>query len=378
MAEVRSASLLVIAILAFRVLFTAAPMPVLMYEGGAGVVPLSMGLASLTLSAIMIALLARGFDLAKGFGPLLALDLVVSCAVGLSSTALPPDSETPFHAVLWFPFHGTVMLWTVLLGTAWGWASVAAGVGLFAAQYTGRHLHQPDVLPLLLSHTVWLLLPLGVAVVASVLLRRIMHAVLAHGVRVGRSHGQVQMSRTLHDTVLQTLESIAMRTDEAREASPERLSQLQSTAAKQAVELRQLLTREPDGESRLASQLRDLVPEFAAKGVRVELVLGELPESELEPATQSAVGEATREALLNVAKHAGVGKAVVSARTTDTAVEVVIRDRGRGFELDDQAGFGIRQSIVGRLHEAGGATEIWSEPGRGTRVRLTVPRRMPP
>ncbi|HET8642617.1 MAG TPA: hypothetical protein VFM37_11810, partial [Pseudonocardiaceae bacterium] len=86
MAEVRSASLLVIAILAFRVLFTAAPMPVLMYERGAGVVPLSMGLASLTLSAIMIALLARGFDLTKGFGPLLALDLVVSCAVGLSST----------------------------------------------------------------------------------------------------------------------------------------------------------------------------------------------------------------------------------------------------------------------------------------------------
>lgn len=376
MTEVRSISLLVIAILSFRVLFTAAPLPVLMYEGGAGVVPMSLGLTSLTLSAIMIALLARGIDLAKGFGPLLALDLVVSGAVGLSSTALPAASQTPFHAVLWFPFHGTVMLWTVLLGTAWGWASVAAGVGLFVAQYTSRHLHQPDVMPLLLSHTVWLLLPLGVAVVASTVLRRIMQAVLAHGVQVGRSHGQVQMSRTLHDTVLQTLESIAMRTEEP-EVSPERLSQLQSTAAKQAAELRQLLTHPRDGESPLASQLRDLVPEFAARNVRVELVLGELCDSELGPPARAALAEAAREALLNVVKHASVGKAVVSARTTDDHVEVVVRDRGRGFEPDDEVGFGIRQSIAGRMHEAGGDAQIWSEPGRGTRVRLTVPRRTP-
>lgn len=373
-AEIRAVSLLVIAILAFRVLFTAAPMPVLMYEGGAGVIPLSLGLTSIALSVVMIAFVARGVDLARGFGPLLAIDLVISCAVGLSSTALPPDPEMPFHAVLWFPFHGTVMLWTVLLGATWGWLSVAAGVGLFAAQFTSRHLYQPDMLPLLLSHTIWLLLPLGTAVIASILLRRIVHAVLAHGVRVGRSHGQVQMNRTLHDTVLQTLESFAARTDgEEREVPQERLSQLRMAAARQAAELRQLLTPSPPGDSGLASQLRELVPEFAARGLRVELVLTEPDDPDLEAAAQAAIADATREALLNVAKHAGVRKAVVSVRTVGEGAEVVIRDRGRGFEPGDEAGFGIRQSLVARMREVGGGAEIWSEPGHGSRVRLTAP-----
>jgi signal transduction histidine kinase len=377
MAEVRAMSLLVIAILAFRILFTAAPLPVLMYEGGAGVIPLSLGLVSLALSAIMIAFVAKGIDLARGFGPLLAIDMVVSCAVGMSSSALPPATETPFHAVLWFPFHGTVMLWTVLLGMTWGWASVAAGVGLFAAQFTSSHLHQPDVLPLLFSHTVWLLLPLGVAVIASALLRRIVHAVLAHGVLVGRSDGQVQMSRTLHDTVLQTLESIAMRTDEEREVPHERLSELRSAAARQAAELRQLLTPPPEGSSRLAYQLRELVPQFAARGLRVELVLSDPDGPDLEPATQAAIAEATREALLNVSKHAGVARAVVSVRTLSEGVEVVIRDQGRGFDPDEEAGFGIRQSIMARIREVGGGAQLWSEPGRGSRVRLTAPQVVP-
>ena len=375
MAEVRTVSMLVIAILAFRVLFTAAPMPVLMYEGGAGVIPLSLGLISLTLSTVLIVLVSRGVDLSRGFGSLLAIDLVCSGAVGMSSSALPPDSATPFHAVLWFPYHGTVMLWTVLLGAAWGVASIAAGVGLFAAQFTTRHLHQPDLMPLLLSHSVWLTLPLGVAVVATVLLRRIVHSVLAHGVRVGRSHGHVQMSRTLHDTVLQTLESIAMRSGEEREASNERLSELRSAAARQAAELRQLLVKpSPEHDSQLANVLRDLVAECAGRDLRVELVLGDLPDEEFLPlSTQAAIGEATREALLNVTKHAGVSKVVVSARTVDGAVEVIIRDQGRGFEPDAETGFGIAQSMRARMREVGGTAQIWSEPGRGSRVRLSVP-----
>lgn len=377
MAEIRATSLLVIAILAFRVLFTAAPLPVLMYEGGAGVIPLSLGLASVSLSVIMIAFVARGVDLATGFGPLLAIDLVVSCAVGLSSAALPLDSQMPFHAVLWFPYHGTVMLWTVLLRAKWGWVSAAAGVGLFTVVFTSRHLYQQDMLPLLLSHTVWLGLPLGVAVIASMLLRRIVHEVLAHGVRVGRSRGQVQMSRTLHDTVLQTLESIAMRTDEERDMPQERLSQLRLAAARQAAELRQQLIRSPAGDAGLARVLRDLVPEFAGRGVRVELVMPDPAGTDLEPATQAAIGDATREALLNVAKHAGVAKAVVSVRIVAEGAEIIVRDRGQGFEPDEDAGFGIRQSMVGRMREVGGGAQIWSKPGRGTRVRLTAPRTVP-
>lgn len=377
-ADERSTSLLVIAILAFRVLFTAAPFAVLVHaEGGTPMVPLVLGMASITLSAIMLGYLARGADLsASGFYPLLAADLVLSCSVGLSASTLPPDSAVPFHEVLWFPFHGTVMLWTVLLGVAWGCASVAVGVGLFLALLTGQHVGEPGTLPLVLSHAVWLTLPLGIAVAASVLLRRIVRAVLVHGVRVGRSDEQVQITRTLHDTVLQTLESIAKFPAEDREAPNERLHQLRGVAARQAAELRQLLRmRSPSAPSPLASMLHALVPEFAGKGLHVELVLDDFGDHDVEPVAQTAICEATREALANVVKHGGVRKAVVRARLTGAGLEVIIRDRGRGFEFDGRGpGFGIRESLVARMRDAGGDAEIWSMPSQGTRVRLTVPR----
>ena len=48
-----------------------------------------------------------------------------------------------------------------------------------------------------------------------------------------------------------------------------------------------------------------------------------------------------------------------------------------GWQTDLQAlvkaGFGCDQSIRARIEEVGGTAEIWSEAGRGTRVRVWVP-----
>jgi signal transduction histidine kinase len=58
-------------------------------------------------------------------------------------------------------------------------------------------------------------------------------------------------------------------------------------------------------------------------------------------------------------------------------VEVTVRDHGRGFDPEAERGgfdFGIEQSITGRMREVGGRAELWSAPGRGTRVMLWGPR----
>jgi signal transduction histidine kinase len=83
---------------------------------------------------------------------------------------------------------------------------------------------------------------------------------------------------------------------------------------------------------------------------------------------------ASREAMVNAAKHSGAGSVDVFAEATPEGVEVFVRDRGRGFDpvqvpLDR---LGVRGSIVDRMHRHGGEADVRSVPGEGTEVRLRL------
>jgi signal transduction histidine kinase len=56
-------------------------------------------------------------------------------------------------------------------------------------------------------------------------------------------------------------------------------------------------------------------------------------------------------------------------------LEVTVRDRGAGFDLDrvDPARLGLRRSIAERTAECGGQAAVWSAPGQGAVVRLSWP-----
>lgn len=90
--------------------------------------------------------------------------------------------------------------------------------------------------------------------------------------------------------------------------------------------------------------------------------------------------ECAREALLNAIKHSGVSAAQVSlTRTPDDQIQLVISDKGQGFDPEvlrnrrtEDVTFGLF-SIQERLIHVGGRMEIESAPGRGTRLTLTVP-----
>ncbi len=85
---------------------------------------------------------------------------------------------------------------------------------------------------------------------------------------------------------------------------------------------------------------------------------------------------ATREAVTNAAKHAGVPRVDVYAEITDDAVDVFVRDRGRGFDpaVTPEDRYGVRHSIIDRMQRHGGTGEIRSTVGEGTEVRLHLPR----
>ena len=102
-----------------------------------------------------------------------------------------------------------------------------------------------------------------------------------------------------------------------------------------------------------------------------------------------AIAQAVREALTNVASHAGTGEAwvdvspVASAGTDiepggngarpagpDIGIRVTVRDNGTGFDPGnvDAARLGLRRSIIERLADWGGRADVRSAPGEGTKV----------
>ena len=170
--------------------------------------------------------------------------------------------------------------------------------------------------------------------------------------------------RLLHDSALQTLEGVANGLIDVDDSIRDR-------ARSEARRLRQALSGiEPEGD--LGDALDRLATEFASEGLEVTYSIGEI--APLLPESTLALAEAVREALRNVTKHAGTPSAVVRADSSDGGVTITVRDQGRGFDAESvHSGFGLSQSIDGRLAEVGGRADIWSKPDRGTRVTLWVP-----
>jgi PAS domain S-box-containing protein len=93
--------------------------------------------------------------------------------------------------------------------------------------------------------------------------------------------------------------------------------------------------------------------------------------------------QAVRELLFNVVKHAQIGQAEIHLRRVESQVEVMVVDRGAGFETvkkrnrsEQGGGFGLF-SIRERVELLGGSLQIETAPGAGTRVRVRVPARQP-
>ncbi|RZU52041.1 phage shock protein C (PspC) family protein [Krasilnikovia cinnamomea] len=89
----------------------------------------------------------------------------------------------------------------------------------------------------------------------------------------------------------------------------------------------------------------------------------------------AALVAASREAMVNAARHAGVQTVSLYAEVEADELSVFVRDRGAGFDLDgvEESRHGVRGSIIGRMKRHGGRAEIRSAPGDGTEVRLTLP-----
>ena len=79
-----------------------------------------------------------------------------------------------------------------------------------------------------------------------------------------------------------------------------------------------------------------------------------------------ALVRAAREAMVNAAKHSGADKIDVYAEVDEERIEVFVRDRGQGFDLDGVAEdrLGVKRSIIDRMARHGGtADDPFRDPG---------------
>lgn len=207
----------------------------------------------------------------------------------------------------------------------------------------------------------------GTAVVAGPWVWRLVHQVgLERRERI-RQEERAEMAAHLHDSVLQTL-SLIQRTDDPGE--------MVALARGQERELRTWLygKSRPGGSGSLSAAFDDVADEIErTHRTRIEVVMvGDCPVDD----SVRALVDACREAMVNAARHSGAIGVSVYVEVEDDQVTSFVRDHGVGFARSTVPAdrHGIAESIEGRMERNGGVAVIESEPGRGTEVRLRIPR----
>ncbi|QIM17776.1 hypothetical protein G7066_02020 [Leucobacter coleopterorum] len=187
-----------------------------------------------------------------------------------------------------------------------------------------------------------------------------------------------RVASELHDTVVQRTAGalILLESDELSEGRPSSAVAEAREALRDAlVETRQLLhglELPRDAAVSLSQTLR-----VQAEAAGATFAVSGSP----QPVT-AAVGHAlqriTREALINISKHAGASTVRVTLNYFPDAIGVDIADNGIGFDSESSAvaegagGFGIR-AMRWRASTLGGELSVESQPGHGTVVAAIVP-----
>lgn len=247
-----------------------------------------------------------------------------------------------------------------------GWASYArivAGIVLLLSAVTIFALRNGDWSVARDAVLAAVIAVIGIAIMIGPWVFRLASDLSAERAERIRSQERADVAAHLHDSVLQTL---ALIQKAARD--PGTVTRL---ARSQERDLRSwLYTSQGDEQSSMATALRVAAAEVEDDfGVPVEVIcVGDraVPE-ELRPLVL-----ATREAVVNAAKHSGASQVDVYAEVTAAGTEVFVRDRGAGFDQSAIPAdrYGVRNSIIDRMQRHGGTATIRSEPGKGTEVRL--------
>jgi signal transduction histidine kinase len=294
----------------------------------------------------LIAAIVFGQVLSFGNGNVVLPLVLVAAGLGVIWRQLDTDRTLALPAVRW-----------VLAG---GIALAGGGVILLLAT-TGQLANARN------GFAATLVILVGIVLATAPLWRRLLDSREAERSARIRSEERAAVAAHLHDSVLQTLALIQRNAEDAQAVG--------RLARSQERELRTWLY-EPEVATggTWAGLVARMVAEVESDHALIvdPVVVGDAPVDD----ALAALGAATREALVNAAKHSGATSADLYTEVGPERVSVFVRDRGAGFDPStvptDRRG--LRDSVSGRLVRLGGTAEIRSAPGEGTEVELMLPR----
>lgn len=181
---------------------------------------------------------------------------------------------------------------------------------------------------------------------------------------------ELRSSALVHDTILNELATLA--TTRPGPLSARTLRQIRTSID---------LVAAPDAAApaqnavALTGALLSVIERLRKDGLEVD-VSGDLHGLDaLESTTALALSQAIEQCLVNVLRHSGVRRAELVVFTAARELTAMITDAGSGFieSAVDGDRLGLRNSVRGRITSLGGSVQLWSNPGTGTSIVLTVP-----
>ncbi|UUU33140.1 ATP-binding protein [Streptomyces sp. CA-210063] len=342
--------------------------------GALGVVSADAADVPLAMSLLVPALLACGVRLYSLRRPRLlplallwTLDAAVVVLTGLSQPVIGGDGADVMVEAI-------VGISVITFQYEWATRPVA-GVALAALGAAGCAMgdvlsspgHGPDVVPLVrmliqvvLSRAAYLVVrALARAADRSAAVRAAVRREVE--VAAARRATEREYLATLHDTASATLLMVSQGDGRDWSWLPPRARQdLEALSAVPgfetgSVDLAALLSCVPEGEGPARVRLKTHIDGPLA----------------IPSGPGLAIFNGVREAVTNVARHAGVREAELRAWPEGDGAVVELSDVGRGFDPESVPARrrGISGSIIGRMHAAGGSATVTSHPGTGTRVQ---------
>lgn len=192
-----------------------------------------------------------------------------------------------------------------------------------------------------------------------------------------------RLAREIHDGIAQSiymlslhLETCADLAEQQRRDLRERLAKLVTMSKQTLLEVRHyIFDLKPylAGEKGVVSMLDNQVREFnKVAGVSANLAT-QGPERQLPVPVATCLYRVTQEAMANTLRHAQASRVDVLLEFAADAVQLTVRDDGRGFDSSAAAyGHGL-SNMRQRAEELDGTFSLKTAPGAGTQITVRLP-----
>jgi signal transduction histidine kinase len=203
---------------------------------------------------------------------------------------------------------------------------------------------------------------------------------------------RARVARELHDGAIQSLIAVEMQVDVLRRQAvgdsarlAAELARVQHLLQQEVINLRELMQqmRPVDmGPQQFLDYLADYVDRFRRDtGIHGRFVT-DLQEVTLSPKVCRELARVVQEGLINIRKHSGARTALVRFASEDGRWILMIDDDGKGFDFSGRHNIAeldaMRRgpaTIKERVRSIGGELVLQSNPGEGSRLEITLPKK---